>query len=64
VPKVEHDANGQRFVLQIQEGDRVHEPAVLKYRIIDRQERKRNLLRTEFTENEIALVVNKVPGGR
>jgi hypothetical protein len=60
VPKVEHDANGQRFVLQIQEGGRVHEPAVLRYRIVDRQIIKRNLLRTEFTNKEIALIVNKV----
>jgi hypothetical protein len=52
VPKVEHDANGQRFILQIQEGGRVHEPAVLRYRIVDRQKRERNLLRTEFTIKE------------
>jgi hypothetical protein len=64
VPKVEHDANGQRFVLQIQEGGRVHEPAVLRYRIVDRQTRERNLLRTEFTKKEMELVVNKVPGGQ
>jgi hypothetical protein len=65
VPKVEHDANGQRFVLQIQERGRLHEPAVLRYRIIDRENRReRNLPRTEFTEKKIALVVNKVLGGR
>jgi hypothetical protein len=63
VPKVEHDVNGQRFVLQIQEGGRVHEPAVLKYRIVDRQTRERNLLRSQIYLERNSVVCNKYGAG-